>query len=76
MEKKSYRFVFACKRQKCRAFRLKPTTDDQHLFPSTKLTWRHFGKMEEVLNDYVTNPNPTPTLTLTKLIKKYKKKQL
>jgi hypothetical protein len=28
-----------------------------------KLTWRHFQKIEEVLNGYVTNPNPTPTLT-------------
>jgi hypothetical protein len=37
--------------------------DVQHLFPSTKLTGRHFRKMEEVLNGYVTNPNPTPTLT-------------
>ena len=26
-------------------------------------TWRHFRKIEEVLNGYVTNPNPTPTLT-------------
>jgi hypothetical protein len=27
------------------------------------LTWRHFQKMEGVLNGYVTNPNPSPTLT-------------
>jgi hypothetical protein len=26
-------------------------------------TWRHFRKMEEVLNCYVTNPNPTPSQT-------------
>jgi hypothetical protein len=32
----------------------------QHLFPSTKLMWRHF-RMEEVLNRYVTNPTPTLT---------------
>jgi hypothetical protein len=30
-----------------------------HYFPSSKLTLRHFRKMEEVLNGYVTNPNPT-----------------
>jgi hypothetical protein len=35
----------------------------QHLFPSTKLAWRHFRKMERVLNGYLTNPNPTPILT-------------
>ena len=53
-----------------------------HYFPSSKLTWRHFRKMEEVLNGYVTNPNPTLTLTSTltvtqtELIKKSKKKRL
>jgi hypothetical protein len=47
----------------------------QHLFPSTKLTCiRHFWKMEEVLNGYVTNPNPIPTPTpnpnsVTKIMK-------
>jgi hypothetical protein len=45
-----------------------------HYFPSSKLTWRHFRKMKEVLNGYVTNP--TPTLTLTELMKKSKKKRL
>jgi hypothetical protein len=53
-----------------------------HYFPSSKLTWHHFRKMEEVLKGYVTNPNPTLTLTSTltltptELIKKSKKKRL
>ena len=40
---------------------------------------RHFRKMEEVFNGYVTNPNPTPTLTPNSNqidLKKSKKKQL
>jgi hypothetical protein len=51
-----------------------------HYFPSGKLTWRYFRKMEGGLNGYVANPTPTLTatltLTLTKLIKKSKKKRL
>ena len=38
----------------------KPFMDRLALF--SKLTWRHFRKMKEVLIDYVTNPNPTPIL--------------
>jgi hypothetical protein len=38
--------------------------DNQFIWDVQQTDRRHFRKIEEVLNGYVTNPNPTPTLTL------------